>query len=313
MKYRRERIFELNLPYRHRLTVERSVYSAGVGPRLAVVAGVHGDEPEGLAVCHHLARWLEDAERQQPGSLRGWLELYPALNPLAVDAQSHELPLHGADLNRSFPGHETGDLPQRLAAAAQNALRGCDLVVALHAGSPHLHEHPQVRLHPKHAAALRSSAESTGLDVIWTMAGPPVGGGSLAYCCNENGTPCLALVAGRSRHFDDDTAEPMVQAVLRLLLGLGIVVSAAELTEPRRGARLGDRVCTLDVPAAGLFLSDATPGPVDGNTLVGTVVSPFSAESLAEVRAPGPGFLFSLRRYPLVFEGTVVARIALDP
>ncbi len=312
LDYQRACIFELNLPYRRRLRVERSVYTGGAGPRLAVAAGVHGDELEGLAVCHRLGRWIEDAERSQPGTLRGCLELYPALNPLAIDAQSRQVPLYDADLNRSFPGHTGGHLPQRLAAAVHNALRGCDLVVALHASNPYLREHPQVRLHPHHAVALRPLAEATGLEVIWARAAPPVGEGSLAYSCNGAGTPSLTLVAGSGMRCGGETTAALVQAVLRLAGRLGVVAASAVPTAQEPAAPLGDRVGVLDAPSAGLFLANVAPGPIADDALIGTVVSPYSGEVLAEVRAPGPGFLFSLREYPLVYQGSLVARIALQ-
>ena len=46
-----------------------------------------------------------------------------------------------------------------------------------------------------------------------------------------------------------------------------------------------------------------------GERLLGTIVSPFSGDVLSEVRSPVDGILFTLREYPLVYEGSLMARV----
>jgi hypothetical protein len=43
--------------------------------------------------------------------------------------------------------------------------------------------------------------------------------------------------------------------------------------------------------------------------LLGTIVSPFNGSTLSEVRSPVDGTLFTLREYPLVYEGSLMARV----
>ena len=42
---------------------------------------------------------------------------------------------------------------------------------------------------------------------------------------------------------------------------------------------------------------------------LGRILSPFSGEPLAIVRSPVEGILFTLREYPLVYEGSLLARV----
>src|SRR5215470_18985729 len=126
----------LELPYRDRLRIRRTVFDGrGGGPTVAIVAGVHGDELEGLYVCHRLARWLAQLVREQPDALRGRVELYPALNPLGLDVLDRAIPMYDVDLNRSFPGHRAGLLPQRIADGVMRSLAGAALVVDVHASN----------------------------------------------------------------------------------------------------------------------------------------------------------------------------------
>jgi predicted deacylase len=59
-------ILTLELPYRERLALRRTVFHGGYGPKVAVLSGIHGDELEGLYVCHRLAAWLEDLAATRP-------------------------------------------------------------------------------------------------------------------------------------------------------------------------------------------------------------------------------------------------------
>jgi uncharacterized protein len=57
-------ILTLALPYRERTALRRTVFHGGDGPKVAALAGVHGDELEGLYVCHRLAAWIEERPRR---------------------------------------------------------------------------------------------------------------------------------------------------------------------------------------------------------------------------------------------------------
>ena len=112
-----ETFFTIDLPYCERMEIRRTRFSGGDGPRGAVVAGIHGDELEGLYVCHRLAAWLEELLRTAPDALLGSVELYPALNTLGLDTLTRSLPVFDTDLNRAFPGSSGGPLPARPALA----------------------------------------------------------------------------------------------------------------------------------------------------------------------------------------------------
>jgi predicted deacylase len=167
VRIRRETFFSLQLPYRERLALERTVFEGGAGPKVAIVSGVHGDELEGLYVCHRLAAWCEALEKSRPEALLGQLELYPALNPLGLDTLTRSVPIYGVDLNRNFPGHPEGLLPHRLAHGALRALAGAALVVDIHASNIYLREIPQVRIARAFADRLVPLARGMNLDVIW--------------------------------------------------------------------------------------------------------------------------------------------------
>ena len=99
----------------------------GDGPCLAVVAGVHGDEADGIATLMEL--WARvDAAR-----LSGRLIMVPVANPTAFIAGRRRSPLDDLDLNRTFPGDPEGMPTQQLAhALLTKVLKQSDFVFSLH-------------------------------------------------------------------------------------------------------------------------------------------------------------------------------------
>src|SRR6266705_6001981 len=106
------------------------VTGAGDGPRLVVLAGVHGCEYASMAAVRRWARGLEERE------LRGRVRAVPVLNMPAFRARTpFVVPDDGKNLNRCFPGNPSGTLAERLAHAAFTQLiAGADAVVDAHAG-----------------------------------------------------------------------------------------------------------------------------------------------------------------------------------
>ncbi len=312
MQSQLETLLTLELPYRERLTLQRRVFEGAPGPRVAVVSGIHGDELEGLYVTHRLAQWLEQLGREKPDALSGRVELYPAMNPLGLDTLERFVPTHGVDLNRNFPGHDSGLLPQRLADAAVQALVGADLVVDIHASNIYLREIPQVRISEAFAVTLVPLAQAMNLDVIWLHGALTVLEATLAHSLNSRQTPCLVVEMGVGMRVTPAYSEQLVTGILRTWQELGVLAAGLELPPATHSPLVADdsNVRYLNADTSGLFIPEIEHWTaVEREQLLGRIVSPYQGETLSEVRSPARGILFTLREYPLVYEGSLMARI----
>ena len=103
---------------------------AADGPRLTVLAGVHGCEYAPMAAVRRWARAL--AQRELSGTVRA----VPVLNLPSFRARTpFVVPDDGKNLNRCFPGDPAGTLAQRLAYDTFTQLIvGSDALVDVHAG-----------------------------------------------------------------------------------------------------------------------------------------------------------------------------------
>ena len=109
--------------------VELSVGRIGTsGPKVTLLAGVHGDEGPWGALA------IREALSLASPSLTGQLQVVLAANPLAAEADARSAPLDHLDLNRSFPGDASGSHTERLANLLAQHLADSDVVVDLHGG-----------------------------------------------------------------------------------------------------------------------------------------------------------------------------------
>lgn len=312
MQIRRETVLDLELPYRERLVLTRTVYEGGPGPRVAVIAGIHGDELEGLYLCHRLGDWLEELAKRCPDALRGRVELWPAMNGLGLDTLERSVPVFDVDLNRCFPGQREGMLPQRVAAAAIDGISGCALAIDVHASNIFLREIPQVRINEEFAATLVPRAETMNLDVIWVHGASTVLENTIAHSLNAGATPCLVVEMGVGMRITPAFAEQVQIGILRTWRDLGVLAADLALAEPTHRPLLADdhNVHYLNADTSGVFVPALEHWRrVAREQLLGRIVSPHGGGVLSEVRSPVDGVLFTLREYPLVYEGSLMARI----
>ena len=96
-------------------------------PCLGLVAGVHGDEYDGILTLQGLARDIA------PEGMRGTLLIVPVANPFAFGVGQRRTPEDAQDLNRVFPGDRDGSLSGRLAKLLSGEiLQQADAIFTLH-------------------------------------------------------------------------------------------------------------------------------------------------------------------------------------
>lgn len=302
-----ETVFSAELPVGERLLVQKNSihgYHAR-GPRVAVVTGVHGDELEGQYVAFELARQLE----ARLENLHGTVDIYPALNPLGINSVQRGVPLFDIDLDRTFPGNPEGNLTEALAAAVLDDISGADVCVDVHASNIFLREMPQVRLNEEFSQALLPLAPLLNVSFIWVHATPTELKSSLSYALNQSGTPCLVVESGVGMRITEDYGSRLAEGLLRLIAHFhgwdGGYVSAL----PPLVCRDKD-VVTVHAEDSGIFLPRAEHGrDVEVDQLLGLIVNPLTGKVVREVRSPAQGLLFTLREYPVVYAGSLLARV----
>ncbi len=296
------------LPVDERIMIRKnSICSGSAKRRVCIVTGTHGDELEGQYVCYKLANDL----RENLDKLDGVVEIYPALNPLGIDTISRGIPGFDLDMNRIFPGNKEGVMAEAIAAAILEDLKGADMVIDIHSSNIFLREMPQVRINIAASETLVPQARLLGVDFIWVHDAATVLEATLAHSLNSTGTPCLVVEMGVGMRINHSLGQNLVDGIFNLLRDMGMWSGEVDTRNLAEGILSeGDSVSFLNANRSGIFLTEhKTSSIVEQGELIGTIVDPLSGDILERVTSPVYGYLFTLRAYPVVYEGSLVARI----
>ena len=292
MQMQTEKILRLELPYRDTLDIQRTVFRGGSGPTAAVISGIHGDEIEGLYVCHQLAVWLN----AHPEYLAGRVELYPAANPHGLTNIERFVPVFESDLNRNFPGHADGLVPQRMAEAIFRSTKDAAVVMDIHA-ERFPAEIPQVRIKRAFVPRLVPLAQLMNLDLIWVHGSMTVMEATVSHSLNSVGTPCLVLEMGVGMRITPIFTQQIVTGILHVWRSLGVLSQEKPLEalthDPALATDNNDQY--LKAETSGIFIPAWSRRSVKAGDLLGLIVSPFHSKPLSEVHSPVNGFLFTVR------------------
>lgn len=276
------------------------------GKRISIVTGIHGDELEGQFVCYELLRRIREKEEL----LTGTVDIYPAMNPLGIDSITRGIPAFDLDMNRIFPGNHDGTMTEYLASEIIRDLQGSDLCLDIHASNIYLTELPQIRINELHRDVLVPYAMESNIDFIWVHGNNTVLESTLAYSLNSTGTPTLVVEMGVGMRITRSYGYQMVEGILNLMRVLGIWQGeTAEVRKPILSEK-PDEVAFLNANKAGIFVKELDHGSkVTKGQIVGNVIDPLRGEVLEAVCSPADGLLFTIREYPVVDEGSLIARI----
>ena len=288
---------------KNRLTPERGL--SGGEKRISIVTGTHGDELEGQYVCYELQRRI----REHPECLAGIVDVYPALNPLGIDSITRGIPAFDLDMNRIFPGAENGSMPEYIAARIVDDLSGSDMVIDIHASNIFLKEIPQVRINTLSRDVLVPYAKKLNVDYIWVHAAATVLESTLAYSLNSIGTPTLVVEMGVGMRITKEYGNQLVDGIFALMKDMGIWTGAAITPKTPIISEDGE-VSFINAGVSGVFVPAVEHWKdVKRGEHMGDILNPLTGEIAQEILSPADGIVFTLREYPIVSEGSLIARI----
>jgi len=286
--------------------------AAAGSKRVCIVTGTHGDELEGQYVCAQLAKILNDGKQK----LSGIVDIYPALNPLGIDTVTRGFPMFDLDMNRIFPGSPSGLLAEVAAYDIIRDIEGADMCIDIHSSNIFLREIPQVRISEQNESMLLPYAVMLNVDLVWIHASATVLESTLAHSLNMRNVKTLVVEMGVGMRITESYCTQLVDGILNLLCELGIWNGASGQTQTsmRKPFISKDHdVSFLNSDAGGIFIPHAEHGShVNTGDCIGRVIDPLTGTVVEEILAPCNGLLFTLREYPVVFGGSLLARIIED-
>ncbi len=236
------------------LTVLATV-GATDGPTLAVLAGVHGDEYEGIRAIPQVFRAIDPAE------LRGRLIMVPVCNVPAFRTATRSSPIDGLNLARVFPGDPQGTVTQRIAHVLTERVIGpSQLLIDLHSAGvaysmPHAGRLPLRR----YAAGAGRARGGHGLRLRCAVGPParPDRDRALDLGGRAAGHPWIYTeAAGGGRALPEDVA-CYANGVLNVMRHMGMLPGQPEAQPPRYHLLgSGNTDTPIRVESSGYFVAD---------------------------------------------------------
>ncbi len=270
------------------------------GPRLTVLAGVHGCEYAPMAAVRRWTREL--AERD----VRGSVLAVPVLNVPAFRARSPFVsPGDGKNLNRCFPGDPAGTVSERLAHAAFTELiTGSDAVIDVHAGDmvEALEPFALYDAGPSEVRALELATRYGLGYVIRQEPGPDRAvGGTTSAAAAGLGIPAIIAEAGGCGLVEQAAVETHVRGLNRIAAVLGVAADPAADGGPDRPPIQLRRFLWLRCKDEGWWEPAVRSGEaVSEGQMLGTVSSLDGADVLQSITAPAAGVPMFVTSSPAV-------------
>ena len=293
---------ELEVPdlYTHtgvRLPVQ-VVHGRAAGPVLFLSAALHGDEVNGVEIIRRVLR------ARAVTRLRGSLIAVPVVNIYGFINKSRYLP-DRRDLNRSFPGSETGSLAGRMAhLILKEIVSRCSHCIDLHTGAIHRENVPQVRALLDDPETERM-ARAFSLPIILNTG---IVQGSLREAVEKAGATIIVYEAGEALRFDELAIRAGVSGVLSVMRALGMLPATGKRRTPK--SVVAESSAWVRAPQSGMLRSTSALGAaVKQGDLLGIVSDPFGGNE-EPVVAPSDGIIIGRTTIPLVNEGEALFHVA---
>jgi predicted deacylase len=268
------------------------------GPRLTVIAGVHGCEYASMAAVRQWAVGLAARD------LNGRVTVVPVLNLPAFQARSpFVVPEDGKNLNRCFPGNPDGTLAERLAHATfTKVITGSDALIDAHCGDlpEALEPFTLYEAGPAEGKALEI-AVAYGLGyVIRQEPGPGRAvGGTTSAAAAQVGIPAITAEAGGCGLIEQAAVDLHLRGLDRVLAALGM--DGAQSANGAAAPTVLSQFLWLRSQADGWWQPAVSPGDaVAEGQLLGTVSTLDNTEVLQSVHAPTAGVPMFITSSPAV-------------
>ena len=284
---------------------KRRIQNGESTTRLSLVTGTHGDELEGQYLAYMVGSYVDE----HIDLLDGIFDIYPALNPMGIDSITRGIPMFDLDMNRIFPGSKSGTMAEAVCASIVDDISGSDVCVDVHSSNIFLKEIPQIRMSVPTAQSLLPYAKMMNVDFVWIHESATVLESTLAHTLNTRGTKTLVVEMGVGMRITKEYCAQLFDGVMNLMKQLGMWKGEVKpVREPIVSE--GREVGFVNSDAAGIFVPCADFGEnVKQGEHIGDVLDPLTSKVVERVQAVCDGMIFTLREYPVVYGGSLLARI----
>ncbi len=279
--------------------------------RISLVSGIYGDEMQGQYVCYEVIRRIKEDYK----SLKGIVDIYPAINPLAMEAKTREIPGSELDMNELFPGAKSGAIGEYAASCIMDDIISSDdgpkseFCLDIHGSNMYLDEILQIRMNDDVVDKVMPYASKLNCDMVWVHPSTQVKGGSLVYELNKRGVAACVTESCYAYKIDQVAGDQLVDGIFAMMKFMDIW--DGEVKSVKGPAVAYDNQMTyINSESSGIFIPNVkTYDRVDAGMKIGKVVDVLTGSVQEVITTPKTGMVCAMREYPIIEVGSLLARI----
>lgn len=266
------------------------------GPTILLLAGVHGDEVNGVAIVREIIK----QKFHKPDF--GVIICIPVFNVFGFLNLSREFP-DGRDLNRVFPGSINGSLASQFAAKFTKEIAPLvDYVIDFHTGGSDRENVPQVRCNFKEEKTFELAHYFNAPFILNSNYIPK----SLRDTLYKMGKTTILFEGGKSKEIDRAVVKVGVSGAVNVMRKLGIL--EGEVNETHSSLILADSKW-IRAPHSGLLNLNVENGSyVEAKDVLGTISDPFG-EFEKKIKSTKSGYIFCTNTTAIVNKGDAIFHI----
>ncbi|MCE2686086.1 MAG: succinylglutamate desuccinylase/aspartoacylase family protein [Cryomorphaceae bacterium] len=271
------------------------------GPTLLVMAGLHGDELNGIEIVRRFLR----KKLNKPA--KGTIICLPIFNIFGFLNLKRELP-DGRDLNRSFPGSNNGSLAAQFAFHFMKEIAPyCDYIIDFHTGAAQRNNFPQIR-------CVFSDKDSVELAKIFN---PPfiLNSSLIAKTLRESmvkrNKMLLLFEGGKSNNIEENVVEEGLNGLKRVITHLGMRNYKFDISKDREPIFIGENKW-MRAPSSGMFQCFVANGTaVQKGDILALVTDPYGKYE-KKIKASQNGYVICINEASVVYKGDAIIHIAKE-
>jgi hypothetical protein len=266
------------------------------GPVILLMGGMHGDEINGVEIVRRfVANGLNKPQR-------GTTICIPIINVYGFLLFSREVP-DGKDVNRSFPGSQTGSLASQIAYYLRSEIIPLmDVGIDFHTGGARINNYPQVRIELEQGNNLELASQFAPRFIINSRLRDK----SFRKEAHKQDKPILVYEGGESLRLRKNAIDEGLNGALRVMKSLKMIDDAPE---PTHETTIIVSSTWVRARAAGLFYTTVRLGSkITKGSLIGYISGPFG-DFQNRIKSPVEGYIVAINNNPVVNKGDALIHV----
>jgi hypothetical protein len=274
------------------------------GPCLLLIGGIHGDETNGIEIVRQIiAAGLHKPEK-------GTIICIPLLNVFGFLNQRREFP-DGRDLNRMFPGSNTGSTASKFAYNLMTkVIPKVDYCIDYHTGGAQRFNFSQIRINGTDEETLALAKVFGAPYIVFSKSQEKTFRNTMVSL----GKKVLLFEGGKSLNLDKIVTKMGIQGAINIIHHLGLRDFSSKIikTSTENPPKVIKTSKWIRAKHSGMYRSYVSAGQrVEKGTKLGSISDPYG-EYEKIFKNPQAGYVLNSNHSPVVIQGDALLHIGFE-